>query len=124
MVNKVFLLGRLGRDPEIRYTSDGKPVASLSIATGSSYTDANGTKRDTTQWHRVVVWGKQAESCQKCLSKGSQAFVEGRLQTRQYDDRDGNKQRITEVVAERVTFLGSKDGSKRNQQTEEDDIPF
>ena len=105
-VNKVILIGNLGADPELRYTSGGSAVADLRLATSRKYTTKDGTAKEDTQWHRIVVWGKQAEHCKEYLSKGRQVYVEGRLQTRQWEDRDGNKRYTTEVVAERVQFLG------------------
>jgi len=105
-------VGNLGADPELRYTTSGKPVGDLRIATSRRFTNGAGEKQEDTQWHRVVVWGKQAESCQKYLSKGRQVYVEGRLQTRQWTDKDGNKRYTTEVVAERVQFLGTGNNNK------------
>jgi single-strand DNA-binding protein len=105
-VNKVILIGNLGADPELRYTSGGSAVADLRLATSRKYTTKDGNSKEDTQWHRIVVWGKQAEHCKEYLSKGRQVYVEGRLQTRQWEDRDGNKRSTTEVVAERVQFLG------------------
>ena len=107
MINKVILIGNLGADPELRYTSGGSAVADLRVATSRRWTAKDGTAKEETEWHRVVVWGKQAESCKEYLSKGRQIFIEGRLQTRQWEDRDGNKRYTTEVVAETVKFLGS-----------------
>lgn len=112
-VNKVILLGHLGRDPELRYTNTQTPVCQLSIATSRSYKNRNGERVEDTEWHRVVVWGDMAKHCDQYLSKGRQVYVEGRMQTRSYDDKDGNKRYSTQVVAERVTFLGG--GSKKNE---------
>ncbi len=109
-VNKVILLGNLGADPELRYTSGGTPVADLRIATNRRFKGRDGNWQDDTQWHRVVVWSKQAENCKEYLSKGSQCYVEGRLQTRQWEDRDGNKRYTTEVVADTVQFLSGRGG--------------
>jgi single-strand DNA-binding protein len=106
-VNKVILVGNLGRDPELRYTSNGTPVCQLSVATTRAYTNrATNERVEDTEWHRVVVWSKQAEHCNQYLSKGRQVYVEGRLQTRSYDDKDGIKRYSTEVVADTVQFLG------------------
>jgi single-strand DNA-binding protein len=110
MVNKVILIGNLGADPELRYTGSGTPVADLRLATSRKWTDKSGNQQEDTQWHRIVVWGKQGETCKEYLSKGRQVYVEGRLQTRQWEDRDGNKRWTTEVVAENVRFLGGKGG--------------
>lgn len=105
-VNKVLLIGRLGGDPEVRYTSNGGAVANFNMATNESWTDKAGQKQERTEWHKVVVWGKLGELCGQYLSKGRQAYVEGRLQTRDWTDKDGNKRYTTEVVAQNVQFLG------------------
>jgi single-strand DNA-binding protein len=105
-VNKVLLIGRLGNNPEIRYTNTGTAVANFNLATSETWNDKNGQRQERTEWHRVVVWGKLAELCEKYLAKGRQCFVEGRLQTRSWDDKDGNKRYTTEVVATTVQFLG------------------
>jgi single-strand DNA-binding protein len=133
-VNKVILVGNLGRDPEVRFTAGGKAVARFSVATSEVWTDAEGTRQERTEWHNVVVWGKQAESCGQYLQKGRQVYIEGSIRTRQYDDKDGNKKYITEVHAQRVQFLGGggRGAQPREPQAsepaappaEEDDIPF
>ncbi|HLT23220.1 MAG TPA: single-stranded DNA-binding protein [Bacteriovoracaceae bacterium] len=105
-VNKVILLGRLGQDPELKYTPGGAAVCNFSLATTESWTDKSGQKQEKTEWHRIVVWGKLAELCNQYLSKGRQAFVEGRLQTRAWDDKDGNKRYTTEIMASTVQFIG------------------
>ena len=107
-VNKVFLIGNLGADPEVRYTSSGSAVANFRIATSEVWNDRNGERQERTEWHRIVVWGKQAEHCGEYLSKGRSVHVEGRIQTREWDDRDGNKRYTTEIVANSVTFLGGR----------------
>ncbi|HVE86479.1 MAG TPA: single-stranded DNA-binding protein [Myxococcales bacterium] len=107
-VNKVILIGNLGRDPEVRFTPSGQAVANFTIATNESWTDKQGQKQERTEWHRIVVWGKLAELCGEYLSKGRQAFVEGRLQTREWTDKEGKKNYTTEVVAQNVQFLGSR----------------
>lgn len=110
-VNKVILIGNLGADPELRYTPNGnRPVATLRIATSDSYKDKAGVKQERTEWHTVTVWGDQAENCNKYLGKGRSVYVEGRLQTRQWDDKEGIKRYSTDVVAERVQFLGGQGG--------------
>jgi len=109
-VNKVILIGNLGADPELRYTSGGTPVTDLRLATNRRFKGKDGNWQDDTQWHRVVVWAKQAENCKEYLSKGGSVYVEGRLQTRQWEDRDGNKRYTTEVVADTVQFLGGRGG--------------
>jgi single-strand DNA-binding protein len=105
-VNKVILVGNLGADPDMRYTPSGQGVCELRIATSESWNDKNGQRQERTEWHRIVVWGKRAEVCSKYLSKGRQVYVEGRIQTRTYDDKDGNKRYITEIIAADVQFLG------------------
>ncbi|HEX7836644.1 MAG TPA: single-stranded DNA-binding protein [Kofleriaceae bacterium] len=105
-VNKVILVGHLGADPDMRYTPSGQGVCELRLATSESWNDKNGQRQERTEWHRIVVWGKRAEVCSKYLAKGRQVFVEGRIQTRSYDDKDGNKRYITEIIANDVQFLG------------------
>ena len=106
-VNKVILVGNLGKDPEIRRTQDGRPIANLSVATSESWRDkATGERKEKTEWHRVVLWGKSAESLTEYLTKGKQIYVEGRLQTRQWDDKDGNKRYTTEIRGDRIVLLG------------------
>src|SRR5215813_5398130 len=109
-INKVILIGNLGKDPELRYTPGGQAVCDLSIATTDQWTDKSGERKEQTEWHRVVVWGKQAENCSQYLSKGRQVYVEGRLRTRQWDDKEGNKRYTTEIVAQTVQFLGGGRG--------------
>jgi single-strand DNA-binding protein len=104
-VNKVILVGHLGADPDMRYTPSGQGVCELRLATSESWNDKNGQRQERTEWHRIVVWGKRAEVCSKYLAKGRQVFVEGRIQTRSYDDKDGNKRYITEIIANDVQFL-------------------
>ncbi len=114
-VNKVFLLGNLGRDPEVRFTPSGQAVANFTVATNESWTDKSGQKQEKTEWHRIVVWGKLAELCGEYLKKGRQAFIEGRLQTREWTDKEGKKNYTTEIVANNVQFLGSgAGGGKRD----------
>lgn len=107
-INKAIIVGNLGRDPEARYTQGGTAVCTLSIATTRSYTNKANERVEETEWHRVVVWGKTAEACSQHLAKGRQVYVEGRLQTRSYDDKDGVKKYTTEIVADVVQFLGSR----------------
>jgi len=111
-VNKVILVGNLGRDAELRYTPGGAAVASLNLATTEVWNDRNNQRQEKTEWHRVVLWGKQAESLQEYLTKGKQIYVEGRLQTRQWDDKDGNKRYTTEIKADRITLLGGGSGGR------------
>lgn len=147
-VNKVFLLGNLGKDPELRYTPTQQAVCNFPVATNERRKSADGEWTDHTEWHTVVVWGKQAENCNQFLAKGRQAFIEGRLQTRKWQDQDGKDRYKTEIVASTVQFVGgrgdspsqersftssppsqsdSSDGSSsvgREISFEDDDIPF
>jgi len=136
-VNKAILIGRLGRDPEVRYTNQGSQVTTFSIATDEAWTDRNGERQKRTEWHRVVTWGKLAEICGQYLKKGSQVFIEGKLQTREWEDREGNKRYTTEVVAREMKMLDSKGTADRSMEEppppdepldsaggEDDDIPF
>jgi single-strand DNA-binding protein len=110
-VNKVILIGNLGRDPEIRYTPGGQAVTNFSLATGESFTTRDGKREERTEWHRIVVWGKTAENCAQYLAKGRTVYIEGRIQTREWEDKEGQKRRTTEVVAQTVQFLGGPRGS-------------
>ena len=112
-VNKVILVGNLGRDAELRYTPGGAAVATLNMATTEVWNDKAGQRQEKTEWHRVVLWGKSAESLSEYLTKGKQIYVEGRLQTRQWDDKDGNKRYTTEIKADRITLLGGGGGGGR-----------
>ena len=105
-VNKVILVGRLGQNPEIRYTPSGAAVTNFSVATSESWNDKSGQKQEKTEWHRIVVWGKMAETCNQYLAKGRQVYLEGKLQTRQWQDKDGQTKYTTEVQALTVQFLG------------------
>jgi single-strand DNA-binding protein len=109
-VNKVILVGNLGRDAELRYTPGGSPVATLNLATTEVWNDKAGQRQERTEWHRVVLWGKTAESLNEYLTKGKQIYVEGRLQTRQWDDKDGNKRYTTEIRGDRIVLLSGGGG--------------
>jgi single-strand DNA-binding protein len=109
-VNKVILIGNLGADPELKYTPSSRALCNLRIATTEVFKDKGGQRQEKTEWHRVTVWGDQAENCSKYLSKGRSVYIEGRLQTRSYD-KEGQKHYATDVVADRVVFLGSGSGS-------------
>jgi len=111
-VNKVILVGNLGRDPEVRYTQSGTAVANFTLATNEVWNDKAGAKQERTEWHRIVVWGKQAEIAREYLSKGKQVYIEGSIQTRQWDDKEGNKRTTTEIKANRVIFLGRPGGGE------------
>ena len=136
-VNKAILIGNLGRDPELRFTKDGRPVANFTLATNERWRDKQGNSQERTEWHRIVVWDKQAENCAQYLQKGRSAYIEGRIQTREWEDKEGNKRQTTEIVAQQVTFLGGRgDGPGRSSGDEApppggadaptggDDIPF
>lgn len=114
-LNKVMLIGRLGQDPEVRYTQSNTAVATLNIATSERYKDGNGEYQEKTEWHRVVAWGRLAEICQQYLHKGSLVYIEGPLQTRQWEDNQGQKKYTTEVKALQMTMLDSKGSGGGNQ---------
>ena len=107
-VNKVILVGNLGRDPELRYTQQGTAVANFSLATSESFKKKDGTREERTEWHRIVVWARTAEFCAQYLSKGRTVYIEGRLQTREWENKEGQKQRTTEIVAQEVQFVGPR----------------
>jgi single-strand DNA-binding protein len=109
-VNKAILVGNLGRDAEMRFTSGGTPVATVSLATTERFTDRDGQKREDTQWHRIVIWGKTAESLHEYLTKGKQIYVEGRIQTREWTDKEGKQNKTTEIRADRIVLLGGGGG--------------
>ena len=113
-VNKVILVGNLGRDSELRHTPAGAAVATLNMATTEVWNDKQGQKQEKTEWHRVILWGKSAEALNEYLVKGKQIYVEGKLQTRSWDDKDGNKRYTTEIKADRITLLGSGGGGGRS----------
>jgi len=118
-INRVTLIGNLGADPELRYTTAGKPVANFNIATSEAWNDESGQRQERTEWHRIVVWGKSAEACAGYLSKGRTVSVEGRMQTREWTDQNGTTRYATEVVASNVVFLGGgQQQSQARQQTD------
>src|SRR5262245_30837497 len=110
-VNKAILVGNLGRDAEMRFTAGGTPVATVSLATTERYNDRDGNKKEDTQWHRIVIWGKTAESLHEYLTKGKQIYVEGRIQTREWTDKEGKQNKTTEIRADRIVLLGGGGGS-------------
>lgn len=126
MLNKVQIIGRLGRDPKLRYSQSGSPVCTLSVATDEGYTDRDGKKVDRTEWHRVVLYSKAAENCNQFLKKGSLVYVEGSLQTRKWQDQQGQDRFSTEIKAQRVQFLDKKDGGKPSSSESYgmDNVPF
>lgn len=121
MLNKVMIIGRLGRDPELRYSQTGMPIASLNVATDENYVDRDGTKVEKTEWHRVVVFQKAAENCSNFLSKGSLVYIEGSLQTRKWQDQQGQDRYTTEIKAQRVQFLDRKGDGARSGGNNYDD---
>ena len=129
-VNKVILIGNLGKDPELRYTPNGTAVGNFNIATTEVWTDKSGEKQTRTEWHRIVTWGKLAETCGEFLSKGKQVFVEGSIQTRSWDDKEGNKRTTTEIRAQRVVMLGKaeersvEEADTSQEPVEDSEVPF
>jgi single-strand DNA-binding protein len=107
-VNKVILIGNLGRDPELRYTQGGQAVANFTLATSERFSTKDGEKQERTEWHRIVAWGRTGELCAQYLSKGRSVYIEGRLQTREWEDKEGQKRKTTEIVANTVQFLGGR----------------
>jgi len=120
-VNKVILVGNLGRDPEVRYMPSGDAMVNISLATTDNWRDKNGEKQEKTEWHRVVMFGKVAEIAGEYLKKGSQAYFEGRLQTRKWTDKEGQERYTTEIVADRMQMLGSRSGGSARAMPEDDD---
>lgn len=130
-VNKVILLGNLGKAPELKNLPSGQAVCNFSIATSETYKDKNEQKQERTEWHNIVVWGKTGENCAKYLDKGSKVYIEGKIQTRSWDDKEGKKQYRTEINALTVVFLDSRSGGGQrpsnapdNMPPADDDIPF
>ena len=139
-VNIAIVVGNLGKDPEVRFTQSGRAVANFSVATNESWVGQDGNRQERTEWHNIVVWGKQAESCGQYLAKGRQVLVHGRIQTRKWTDQNGQDRYTTEIVAQRVQFLGGGGGARAAQEPQDqgfgqssssfqspavdDDIPF
>ena len=141
-LNKAILIGNLGRDPEVRYTPGGLAVANFSMATSETWTNKEGEKETRTEWHRIVAWGKLGEICGEYLSKGKQVCIEGRIQTREWEDKEGNKRYTTEITASQMLMLGSRESAGESRpspssdmdspnlpeppisKTKDDDIPF
>jgi len=140
-VNKVILVGNLGRDPEVRYTKEGTAVANLNLATTETWNDGSGQRQERTEWHRVVAWGKLAEIAKEYLGKGKQVYIEGRLQTRSWEDKEGVKRYTTEIKADQMVMLGGRGGEGMSRDSgppppespdlgrepfraTEDDVPF
>ena len=138
-VNKAILIGNLGKDPDLRFTPSGAAVCTFSIATTEKWRDKQTNElKESTNWHNIVLWGKQAETAKQYLQKGSPVYIEGRIQTRSYDDKDGNKKWITEIVGQRLQFLGRRTSEAVEGESapppeadaappmaeEDDDLPF
>ncbi len=130
-LNKVMIIGRMGRNPEMRYTPSGKPVTSFSVVTNRSWVNAEGERREDTEWFNVVAWGNLAEICKQYLTKGQQLYVEGRLQTRGWEDQDGKKHYRTELVASEMIILGERRGPEAAEESlageaelESNEFPF
>lgn len=123
-VNKAMLLGRLGKDPELRYTGNQTPVCSFSLATGERRKDASGNWVDHTEWHNIVVWGKTGENCANYLKKGREVFIDGRIQTRKWQDKEGRDRYTTEVVANNVQFVGGRDSVEQGASDGPNNIPL
>ena len=132
-LNKVLIIGHLGRDPEMRYTPSGRPVTTFSVATSRSWKTSEGERKTETEWFNIVAWGSLAEICNQYLKKGQQVYIEGRLQTRRWEDDDGNKRSTTEVVAREMTMLGDRRDRKEDEGEhevdesdtgDEDEFPF
>ncbi len=141
-VNKAILIGRLGKDPELKYTSSGKAMTSFSLATSERWTDKDGQKQDKTTWHNIVAWGRQAEVMKEYLTKGKEVYIEGRIDNRSYEDKENVKKYISEIVVQSFQFVGSRNsGDSSSQQTpasepstssapqagsasDDDDLPF
>lgn len=127
-LNKVMIIGNLGRDPEMRYTPSGKPVTTFSVATSRSWNTSDGEKREETEWFNVVAWSSLAEICKQYLTKGQQVYLEGRLQTRHWDDQEGNKHTSVEIVANEMIILSERretgETTAESESTEEEEFPF
>lgn len=137
-VNKVILIGRLGKDPELKYTPGGKAVCNFSLATSERWTGQDGQRNESTTWHNIVAWGKQAEVIKEYLRKGREVYIEGRIDNRSYEDKDGNKKYISEVVVQAFQFIGGRGGeggsgqpagdpppaASQGESGEDDDLPF
>jgi len=127
-LNKVMIIGNLGRDPEMRYTPSGKPVTTFSVATSRSWNTSDGEKREETEWFNVVAWSSLAEICKQYLTKGQQVYIEGRLQTRHWDDQEGNKHTSVEIVANEMIILSERrevsESTGEPEATDEEEFPF
>ena len=121
-LNKVMVIGHLGKDPEMRYTPSGRPVTTFTVAVSRSWNTADGERRSETEWFNIVAWGNLAEICKQYLHKGQQVYIEGRLQTRRWEDKEGQKHTNVEVVANEMMMLGDRrDSNKQKQESDEDE---
>lgn len=127
-LNKVMIIGNLGRDPEMRYTPSGKPVTTFSVATSRTWSTSEGEKREETEWFNIVAWSSLAEICKQYLTKGQQVYIEGRLQTRRWDDQEGNKHTSVEIVANEMIILSERrevsESTPESESAEEEEFPF
>jgi single-strand DNA-binding protein len=127
-LNKVMIIGNLGRDPEMRYTPSGKPVTTFSVATSRTWNTSEGEKREETEWFNIVAWSSLAEICKQYLTKGQQVYIEGRLQTRRWDDQEGNKHTSVEIVANEMIILSERrdteESSTASESIEDEEFPF
>lgn len=124
-LNKIMIIGNLGRDPEMRYTPSGKPVTTFSVATSRSWNTSEGEKHVETEWFNIVAWSNLAEICKQYLTKGQQVYIEGRLQTRHWDDQEGNKHTSVEIVANEMIILGERrETGEESESVEEEEFPF
>jgi len=124
MLNKVMLIGNLGKDPETRYTADGTLIVNFSVATTENYKDKQGNKQQKTEWHSIVAFGKLAEICAKYLVKGSKTYLEGKLSTKAWEDKDGVKRSTTQVILSDMKMLDGKKAEKQGQDAPQEDVPF
>ena len=127
-LNKVMIIGNLGRDPEMRYTPSGKPVTTFSVATSRTWNTSEGEKREETEWFNIVAWSSLAEICKQYLTKGQQVYIEGRLETRRWDDQEGNKHTSVEIVANEMIILSERrdtgESSSESESIEDEEFPF
>ena len=124
MINKVFLIGRMGADPEVRFTQNGATVATINVATTEYFKDKAGNKKETTEWHKVAAWGKLGEIVAEYAKKGALVYVEGRINTEKWEDRDGNTRYATKIIAEKFRILANPGGQRHGQAPADDDVPF
>jgi len=122
-LNKVMIIGNLGKEPELRYTPSGRPVTTFSVAVSRSWKSSNGEHRSETEWFKIVAWGKLAEICKEYLHKGQQVYIEGRLQTRQWEDKEGQQRTTVELIANEMTMLGERREKSLSEENSAEDVP-